>query len=145
SVLVEQHVGDTIAFLTDLVESVKSRDMPLEEAVRLIVRAVAEEQEAGGGLHRAISRVEVLPHSIAQRCQALHHVLLAKVRQLMAVSPEVTVTDLDCASYLVFTTVDAAIHGFVTQQMVGVTLASLVGQVSRMIVAYLTAPVVAEG
>src|SRR5512138_274921 len=94
SVLMRRHLEHVTSFLSDLVEQVRSSAMPLGVALQRILRAVAEEQESGGGLHRAVAAVGTIPADVVACSEALHAGLLKQVRQLLAASPEVKVKNL---------------------------------------------------
>ncbi len=138
SVLMRRHLEHVTSFLSDLVEQVRSSAMPLGVALQRILRAVAEEQESGGGLHRAVAAVGTIPADVVAYSETLHAGLLKQVRQLLEASPEVKVKNLPCASYLILTTVDLVVHEFLTHPPAALARKELLDELARMVMAYLT-------
>ncbi len=138
SVLMRRHIEHVTSFLSGLVEQVRTSAMPLDVAVQRLLRAVAEEQETGGGLHRAIAAVGAIPADVVASSQATHASLLQQLRQLLDASPGVKVADRHYASYLIMTTVDLVVHEFLTHPPSDLARERLLEELWRMVMAYLT-------
>ncbi len=68
-----------------------------------------------------------------------HRQAVLQVRTLLAALPGVRVSNLDCAAHLATSTIDAAVHEFLSQPPPGIDHATFVSNLVRMVTAYLTA------
>lgn len=134
--LVRRHLADLERGLNDIAD--KAMTAPLAEVVRALIEDNVRSHMIDPKLHGVLT--EQVQHLGRFRWQDEFAArVTARLRALLeARKAELTVTDLDLATYVITRTVEACVHDGVTTRPQDMTNGALAADLTRMIVGYLT-------
>ncbi|MFA4928815.1 MAG: TetR/AcrR family transcriptional regulator [Patulibacter sp.] len=136
--LIEDHLDDAAARLQPVLGALLRDPPPVAEGIDRLLRVTVELHAARPALHRVLLDDAPRPVGLRDRLARDEQAITAAVRQYLASCPEVTAPDLAAAAALIVRTTEAAIHGVVVRPSDEVSTAVAVGELRRMLLAYLT-------
>ena len=136
--LIARHTRAMLDLLKQAMAAVESLD--LETAMRELIRAMVDAHRVDPALHRIFD--EQIPRmGQLDEIEAIDREAYALVRAyLEARRGEIAVTDLDTATFICVTTVETLTHEAVLRHPDTIDPASLVEEVTRLVVGYLRPP-----
>lgn len=114
--------------------------LSLTDILRPVVAAMVAVHTDGRELHRVLFEEAPRPPEQLDRLRALERDLSRMVADLLAGHPEVKAPDLDLAARLVIDVIESLVHRIATDASSGIPDDVLAGEITRLVVAYLTAP-----
>lgn len=114
-------------------------ELPLPDLFGPVVAAMVAVHADGRGLHRVLFEEAPRPPEQLARLRALERDLTALVAGLLAGHPQVTVPDPEVAARLTIDTIESLVHRIATDDASGIPDDVLAAEITRLVVAYLTA------
>jgi len=141
--LVDLHIeAGTVALraaLADVLATADDGPPPLPELIGATTAALVALHATDRRLHRVLFEEAPRPPEQLARLRALEAELTATVAALLTGHPDVRVADPAVAARLVIDTVESLVHRVATDDASGIADDVLATEITRMIVAYLTA------
>jgi AcrR family transcriptional regulator len=140
--LVDVHIeAGTTAVLAALPAAPDGWDaLPLAAIVGPVVGAMVALHADGRGLHRVLFEEAPSPPEQLARLRALERDLTTMLGARLASHPEVTAPDPDLAARLTIDAIESLVHRIATDATAPVADDVLAAEITRLVVAYLTAP-----
>lgn len=113
--------------------------LPLATIVRPVVDALVGLHTDGRELHRVLFEEAPRPAEQLARLRAVERDLTDLLAGILAAHPEVTAADTDLAARLTIDAVESLVHRIATDATSGIADDVLAAEVTRLVVAYLTA------
>lgn len=136
--LIEDHLGEAAERLRPVLGGLLADPPPVDEGIDRLLDVTVALHAARPALHRVLlddaPRPPVLRDRLARDEQAIN----AAVAQYLTARPEVTVADVNAAAALVVRTTESVVHGVVIRPSTEVSTERAVGELRRMLLAYLT-------
>lgn len=137
--LVEQHIAEAGALLSQVADQALQPDGDLSSAVSALVQAMIALHAQNPRLHRVLFEEAPLPAAVRQRLEALESAMADRVAAYLCARSDVCVADPQLAASVLVQTIEAlthrlVIHGDPTRH------ATLADEMVTLATAYLTAP-----
>lgn len=140
--LLERHVDEATSMLGRL--EAAAAGQPLATVVGAFVAAMVELHMIEPRLHAVLFEESPRPAHLQNRLWAIRAGLAARLAARLRGDPSVTVPDPDLAALLVVDTVEGLTHGYVLHGEEMADEAAYVGEVTRLVLRYLTAPAASD-
>jgi AcrR family transcriptional regulator len=138
--LAARHIERAASLVESMVQAAQSEAVPLGDLLERLVHAVIHEHSDGANLHRVLFEHGPMPAALGAYLRDADAKIEARVAELLRVSPEVTVGDVDCAAFLVVHVVDGIVHRFLLHPPDRVPMDAFVRHVVDMILRFVTGP-----
>ncbi len=139
--LVDAHIdAGTAAVLQAMAPSEQWTALPLADVVGPVVDAMVALHAHGRELHRVLFEEAPRPPEQLARLRALERDLTEVVAGLLAAHPDVTAADPVLAARLTIDAIESLVHRIATDATSGISDDVLAAEITRLVVAYLTAP-----
>lgn len=112
--------------------------VPLDRLIGTAVRAMVQLHATDRGLHRVLFEEAPRPPEQLARLRSLERDLTARLAAVLAAHPDVTAADPAVAARLAIDAVESLVHRIATDAGSGIADEVLTGEITRMVVAYLT-------
>lgn len=112
---------------------------PLADLIGSVVAAMVTVHGTDRGLHRVLFEEAPRPPEQLARLRDLERDLTVLVADLLTAHPEVTAPDPELAARLTIDVIESLVHRIATDATSGIPDEVLAGEVTRLVVAYLTA------
>lgn len=136
--LIEAHLDDAVARLRPVLGGLLADPPPVPEGVDRLLGAMVELHAARPALHRVLLDDAPRPATLRDRLARDERALNDVVTRYLAARPEVTVPDVAVAAALLVRATEAVVHGVVIRPSADVSTEDAVGELRRMLLAYLT-------
>jgi AcrR family transcriptional regulator len=136
--LIEDHLDEAATRLRPVLGGLLADPPPVEEGIDRLLDVMVELHAARPALHRVLLDDAPRPPVLRDRLVRDEQAINAAVARYLAARPEVTVPDVRAAAALVVRTTESVVHGVVIRPSADVSTASAVGELRRMLLAYLT-------
>ncbi len=139
--LVDAHIeAGTAAVLGALPAADGWDELPLVDIVGPVVAAMVLLHADGRGLHRVLFEEAPRPPEQLARLRSLERDLTTLLAERLASHPDVTAPDPELAARLTIDAIESLVHRIATDATSGVADDALATEITRLVVAYLTAP-----
>lgn len=138
--LVDAHIEAGAAALLAALPGDQGWEVPLDEVVGPVVGAMVALHADGRGLHRVLFEEAPRPPEQLARLRGLERDLTAMLADRLARHPEVTAPEPAVAARLTIDVVESLVHRIATDETSRIPDAVLTAEITRLVVAYLTAP-----
>lgn len=138
--LLEAHMHEGEAVLTDAAAAILGQRLGLVETTRHLVHAMVDLHARDRDLHRVLFEEAPLPRGLRSALVEMEERVRARVEMWIRFEPAVTVADPALAAAVVVKTVEALTHNLVIHRDGDRSLEDYVEEIVRLIASYLTAP-----